>query len=59
MSKIDVSPASWQKVFALVGKLIRYAKGGFTKAEKQELLSDLFDVLGVIADDIGEDIGKR
>ena len=52
MSKIDVSPASWQKVFALVGKLIRYAKGGFTKAEKQELLSDLFYVLGVIADDI-------
>tara|TARA_R100000353_G_scaffold74490_1_gene56803 strand:+ start:6467 stop:6652 length:186 start_codon:yes stop_codon:yes gene_type:complete len=56
MAKITVEPASWLKIFALVGKLVRYAQGGFTADEKSELISDLLDVLGVLATDIGEDL---
>ena len=54
--KIDITATSWGKVFALVGKLVRYAQGGFTQDEKSELIEDLLLVLGVLADDIGEDI---
>tara|TARA_R110001599_G_scaffold2202_1_gene11721 strand:- start:2548 stop:2724 length:177 start_codon:yes stop_codon:yes gene_type:complete len=54
--KIDITATSWGKVFALVGKLVRYAQGGFTQDEKAELIADLLEVLGVLADDIGEDI---
>jgi hypothetical protein len=55
---INVEPASWLKVFALVGKLVRYANGGFTAEEKKDLINDLYDLLGVLAADIGEDILK-
>lgn len=55
---ISVEPASWLKVFALVGKLVRYANGGFTAEEKKDLINDLYDLLGVLAADIGEDILK-
>jgi hypothetical protein len=58
MGKINLTPASWVKIFALIGKLVRYAQGGFTQDEKSELVSDLLDVLGVLADDIGEDLSK-
>ena len=58
MAKINLTPASWGKVFALVAKLVRYAQGGFTQDEKSELVSDLLDVLGVLAEDIGQDISK-
>ena len=54
--KIDITATSWGKVFALVGKLVRYAQGGFTQDEKAELIADLLEVLGVLADDIGQDI---
>jgi hypothetical protein len=40
----------------LVGKLVRYAQGGFTADEKAELIDDLLEVLGVLATDIGEDL---
>jgi|TARA_E500000318_G_scaffold100908_1_gene103984 hypothetical protein len=55
---IDIQATSWGKVFALVGKLVRYAQGGFTQDEKAELVKDLCDLLGVLANDIGEDVGK-
>jgi hypothetical protein len=58
MGKINLTPASWVKIFALIGKLVKYAQGGFTQDEKSELVSDLLDVLGVLADDIGEDLSK-
>jgi len=54
--QIKVEAASWLKIFALVGKLCRYAQGGFTPDEKKELIDDLLDVLGVLASDIGEDL---
>jgi hypothetical protein len=54
--KIDITATSWGKVFALVGKLVRYAQGGFTQDEKSELIGDLLEVLGVLAEDIGQDI---
>ena len=53
---IDKTPASWGKIFALIGKLVKYAQGGFSKQEKKELVSDLLDLLGVLAKDIGEDL---
>tara|TARA_R100000655_G_scaffold107370_1_gene157744 strand:- start:170 stop:343 length:174 start_codon:yes stop_codon:yes gene_type:complete len=53
---IDITPASWGKIFALIGKLVKYAQGGFSKQEKKELVSDLLDLLGVLAQDIGEDL---
>ena len=53
---IDITPASWGKIFALIGKLVKYAQGGFSKQEKKELVSDLIDLLGVLARDIGEDL---
>ena len=56
MAKITVEPASWLKIFALVGKLVRYAQGGYTPDEKKELIDDLLDVLGTVASDIGEDL---
>ena len=58
MGQIKVEAASWLKIFALVGKLVRYAQGGFTSDEKQELIEDLLEVLGVLASDIGEDLSK-
>ena len=58
MGKIKITPASWGQIFALVAKLVRYAQGGFTQDEKSELVSDLLNVLGVLADDIGEDLTK-
>lgn len=58
MGKINITPASWGQIFALVAKLVRYAQGGFTQDEKSELVSDLLNVLGVLAEDIGEDLGK-
>ena len=58
MGKIKITPASWGQIFALVAKLVRYAQGGFTQDEKSELVSDLLNVLGVLADDIGEDLSK-
>lgn len=54
--KIKIEPASWGKIFALIAKLVAYAKGGFTPEEKQELVSDLLDVLGILAADVGEDL---
>ena len=59
MPKIDITPASWVHIFALVGKLITYAQGGFTKREKEELVQDLLEVLGVLASDIGEDFNAE
>ena len=53
---IDITPASWGNIFALIGKLVKYAQGGFSKQEKKELVSDLLDLLGVLARDIGEDL---
>ena len=53
---IDITPASWGKIFALIGKLVKYAEGGFSKQEKKALVSDLLDLLGVLAKDIGEDL---
>lgn len=54
--RIDITPASWVQLFALIGKLVKYAQGGFTKAEKRELVQDLLALLGVLAKDIGEDL---
>lgn len=56
MPRIDITPASWGKIFALIGKLVNYAQGGFTKDEKKELVQDLLALLGVLAKDIGEDL---
>ena len=56
MGKIDLTPASWGKIFALISKLVKYAQGGFTADEKAELVADLLDLLGVLAKDIGQDI---
>lgn len=56
MKKITIEPASWAKIFALIAKLVAYGRGGFTSEEKNELLSDLLDVLGVLAADAGEDL---
>lgn len=55
MPKIDITPASWVLIFALIGKLVKYAQGGFTQKEKEELVKDLLEILGVLAADIGED----
>lgn len=55
MPRIDITPASWVQIFALIGKLVNYAQGGFTSKEKEELVKDLLNVLGVLASDIGED----
>lgn len=57
--KIKIEPASWGKIFALISKLVSYAKGGFTPEEKQELVSDLLDVLGILAADVGEDLNGQ
>ena len=56
MPKIDITPASWIQIFALIGKLVNYAQGGFTHKEKEELVKDLLEVLGVLAADIVEDL---
>tara|TARA_R100001163_G_C4942912_1_gene113923 strand:+ start:339 stop:521 length:183 start_codon:yes stop_codon:yes gene_type:complete len=55
MPKIDITPASWVHIFALIGKLVNYAQGGFTAQEKEELVKDLLEVLGVLAADMSED----
>lgn len=57
--RIDITPASWGQLFALIGKLVKYAQGGFTKAEKRELVQDLLALLGVLAKDIGEDLNPN
>jgi hypothetical protein len=59
MPKIDITPASWMQIFALIGKLVNYAQGGFTPKEKEELVKDLLAVLGVLAADIGEDFDAK
>lgn len=59
MPKIDITPASWVQIFALIGKLVNYAQGGFTQSEKEELVKDLLSVLGVLAADIGEDFDAK
>ncbi|MBM74833.1 MAG: hypothetical protein CMK59_05495 [Proteobacteria bacterium] len=57
--RIDITPASWGQLFALIGKLVKYAQGGFTKDEKRELVQDLLALLGVLAHDIGEDLSPN
>lgn len=59
MPKVDITPASWVQIFALIGKLVNYAQGGFTSDEKEELVKDLLEVLGVLAADIGEDFNAE
>jgi len=58
MKRVEIKPTNWSKVFALVGKLVRYAKGGFTHAEKLDLVIDLMDCIGALSEDIAEDIQK-
>ena len=55
MPKIEITPASWVQIFALIGKLVNYAQGGFTQKEKEELVKDLLEVCRSSADIIGED----
>ena len=60
MKRVTIKTGTWSKVFVLVGKLVRYAKGGFTQIEKMDLVIDLLELIGSISDDIGEDVdGER
>ena len=52
MKRVTIKSGSWSKVFGLVGKLVRYAKGGFTQVEKMDLVIALLELIGSISDDI-------
>ena len=37
-------------------KVIRFARGGFSKDEKKELAADLVDLAAILAEDIADDL---
>lgn len=37
---------------------MRYARGGFSDDEKQDLVSDLLELAALLATDIGSDLAK-
>ena len=54
--KINIEVSTWKAFIQLAAKLIRYAKKGYTKEEKQEILADLLELMAIFAEDIGEDV---
>ena len=54
--KINIEINTWKASIQLAAKLIRYAKKGYSKEEKQELLADLLELMAVFAEDIGDDV---
>ena len=55
---VRLEPTNWAKVFGLVQKLVKYARGGFTHAEKLDLVIELMEVIGAVSGDIEEDIKR-
>jgi hypothetical protein len=53
---INIEAQTWKASIQLAAKLIRYAKQGYTKAEKQEIIADLLELILVFAKDIGDDV---
>tara|TARA_R110001583_G_scaffold63541_1_gene185886 strand:+ start:2326 stop:2475 length:150 start_codon:yes stop_codon:yes gene_type:complete len=40
----------------LAGKIMRYARGGYSDDEKQDLVADLLELAALLATDIGGDL---
>ena len=44
------------RALRIAGKIIRYARGGFSQEEIQDLIGDLLELAGVLVDDIADDM---
>ena len=55
-TKINIEINTWKASIQLAAKLIQYAKKGYTKEEKQEILADLLELMAIFAEDIGDDV---
>ena len=55
--KMQVKPKFWLSAIKIARKAILYAKGGYTKAERQDLAEELLELAADILGDVAEDLG--
>ena len=58
MGKVSIDRETLVLTIRLAGKIMRYARGGFSDDEKQDLVSDLLELAALLATDIGSDLAK-
>ncbi len=58
MGKVSIDRETLVQTIRLAGKIMRYARGGFSDDEKQDLVSDLLELAALLATDIGSDLAK-
>ena len=55
---VRLNQATIVRALRIAGKIIRYARGGFSQDEIQDLVGDLLELAGVLVTDIADDINE-
>jgi len=54
--KVQLKPAFWLQAIKVARKIIIYARGGYSKAERKELAGDLLGLAADLLEEIGDDL---
>ena len=56
MGRVSIDTRTMIQAIRLAGKIMRYARGGYSDDERRDLVADLLDLAAVLAADIGSDL---
>jgi hypothetical protein len=56
VGKVSIDTRTMIQAIRLAGKIMRYARGGYSDDEKQDLVADLLELAALLATDIGGDL---
>ena len=56
MGKVSIDTRTMIQAIRLAGKIMRYARGGYSDDEQQDLVADLLELAAVLATAIGGDL---
>ena len=58
MGKVSIDRETLVQAIRIAGKIMRYARGGYSDEEKQDLVGGLLELAALLATDIGSDLAK-
>ena len=56
MRRVRLNQATIVQALRIAGKIIRYARGGFSRDEIQDLVGDLLHLAELLVDDVQDDL---
>ena len=58
MGQVSIDRETLVSAIRIAGKIMRYARGGYSDKEKSDLVGDLLELAALLANDIGSDLAK-